>query len=259
MPNPHRLDGTPDLDLGPAARRFRPRLLPTLATVVAVALFVSAGNWQRDRMHGKQALRARYDAAAELPQAVLSEVKAEVSGDWAAARFRRVVVRGQYDAAHQILVDNKVYAGRAGYHVVTPLRLADGDVVLVDRGWTAAGPTRAVLPEATPPAGGIEVEGRLNLPPARYLELAADAAAGAVWQNLDTARFAKATGIAVLPAIVEQTVPPEPADALVRDWPEPDFGIDQHRIYMVQWYAFAALALGLWIGLNLRKGKAGKT
>src|ERR1700742_501386 len=79
MPNPDRLDGTPDPDPGAAAPRFRPRLLPTLVTIVAVAVFVSAGNWQRDRMHAKEALRARYDAATGLPPATLSEVKAEAA------------------------------------------------------------------------------------------------------------------------------------------------------------------------------------
>jgi cytochrome oxidase assembly protein ShyY1 len=39
-----------------APRRFRPRALPTLATIVAVAVFVSAGQWQQRRMHDKEAL-----------------------------------------------------------------------------------------------------------------------------------------------------------------------------------------------------------
>jgi cytochrome oxidase assembly protein ShyY1 len=38
-----------------------------------------------------------------------------------------------------------------------------------------------------------------------------------------------------------------PDDGLVRAWPAPDFGIDTHRIYMVQWYAFALLATLLWL------------
>ena len=37
-----------------------------------------------------------------------------------------------------------------------------------------------------------------------------------------------------------------PADVLVRAWPEPDFGVDTHRIYMVQWLAFAALTVVFW-------------
>jgi len=57
----------------------------------------------------------------------------------------------------------------------------------------------------------------------------------------------------VLPVVIEQTAPPVPDDGLVRAWPAPDFGIDKHRIYMVQWYAFAALAAALWLILNFRR------
>jgi surfeit locus 1 family protein len=37
----------------------------------------------------------------------------------------------------------------------------------------------------------------------------------------------------------------------VREWPRPDAGVEKHLIYMVQWYAFAALAFGLWAWFTL--------
>jgi surfeit locus 1 family protein len=66
-------------------------------------------------------------------------------------------------------------------------------------------------------------------------------------QNLDPARFAADTGLRVLPVVIEATEPPTPDDGLVRAWPAPDFGVDTHRVYMVQWYAFALLAGLLWL------------
>jgi len=39
----------------------------------------------------------------------------------------------------------------------------------------------------------------------------------------------------------------------VRQWPAPDAGVDTHRIYMWQWYAFALLAAVLWLGFALRR------
>ena len=115
-----------------------------------------------------------------------------------------------------------------------------------------AGARRSELPAAPPPGGLVTVEGRVNIPP-RYLELHADSgdrAAGPVRQNLDIARIAEASGLPLLPFIVEQTE--GQGDGLVRDWPAPDFGIEQHRSYMLQWYAFALLGCGLWLGLNWR-------
>jgi surfeit locus 1 family protein len=220
------------------------RVLPTLAMVAAVALCIAAGNWQRGRMLQKEALGERFAAAVAAPVVPLP---AGVD-DWASWRFRNVELAGRYDAARQILIDNKVHAGRAGYHVVTPLLLADGRAVLVVRGFAAGGATRAELPAAPPPAGEVRVLGRINLPPADYVELAAAPPQGAVWQNLDPAKFGVATGLPVLPIVVEAT---EGDDALVRDWPRPDTGVEKHLIYMVQWYAFAALAFGLWAWFTL--------
>lgn len=237
------------LDTTPSApvRWRRPRFLPAVATLVAIVLFVSAGEWQRGRMEQKAALRAQFDAAsAAAPAALPQDV-----GDGAAWRYRPVLVAGTFDAAHQILIDNKVQDGRAGYHVVTPIALADGRVVLVDRGWIAAGASRAELPTAPPPAGLVTITGRVAIPTAAYIELQRDAPAGVVWQNLDPGRFVRATGLPVLPVVIEQTVPLDASDTLVRIWPQPDFGIEKHRIYMAQWYLFAATAFGLWLYFNL--------
>jgi len=228
-----------------ANRWKRLRFVPTLATVIAIVVFGAAGNWQKSRMYAKEALRAQYDAAIALPPIALSTVAA--SADWTSLRYRPVTATGEYVAAKQVLIDNRVVAGRAGYHVVTPLALRDGRIVLVNRGWIAQRASRSELPQAPPPAGEVTVRGRIAQPPAGYLELKPDAASGPLRQNLDPVRFAADTGLPVLPVVVEATEPTAPDDGLVRAWPAPDFGIDTHRIYMMQWYAFALMAALLWL------------
>jgi len=256
MPNT-RQAGEEQIRLASAANgRRRPRALPTLAAIVAIVVFVAAGNWQGRRMHEKEALRAQLDAAAKADPIALTALPSQ--SDWASLRYRPVVVTGEYDARRQIFVDNKVHAGRAGFHVVVPLVLPDGRAVLVNRGWIAQGASRAVLPDAPLPSGEVSVRGRLALPAVGYLELSAEAAPGAVWQNLDPGRFAVATGRAVLPVVVEVTTPPVPDDGLVRDWPAPDFGVEKHRIYMLQWYALAALAAGLWLFFFVHRSRSAR-
>lgn len=230
----------------PRGRRWRPKVLPTLATIVAIAVFVAAGEWQRGRMEQKHALRAQFDLAyqaAPVPLPVASE-------DWSVWRYRAVVASGVFDAQRQFLLDNKVHRGRIGFHVITPLRVNDGRVVLIDRGFVAGTGSRAALPSAPPPAGIVTVHGRVNIPSARYLELARVPQSGPVWQNLDPARFSAATGIDVLPIVVEQRAVEGAADSLIRSSTPPDFGVARHRVYMLQWYAFAALAAGLWLYFN---------
>ena len=245
-------------------RRIRPRAVPTLAAIAAVVVFVAAGQWQQRRMHEKEVLRAEFDAATAVAPLDLA-AKTERT-DWNALRYRKVTASGEYDARRQILVDNRVHDGRAGYHVITPLVLTDGRLVLVNRGWAPQGASRAALPQVLPPAGPVTVQGRIAIPRASAFEPAKDSTSGAtsgsmsgfVWQSIDVARFSAATGMAVLPVVIEAVdTPAAPAlgDGLVRDWLAPDFGVEKHEIYMVQWYALAVLAIVLWATLNLRRSK----
>lgn len=232
-------------------RRFRPSVWPTLGLLVLVAATVALGNWQHRRAEAKQSLRDQLEAASRAPPLDLASVAADVAADPARFRFRAVRAQGQYDVAHQLLIDNKVHDERPGFDVVTPLRLDDGSrYVLVDRGWVGQQGSRAVLPQTPPPSGRVVVEGRVNLPPAHYLELGADTTSGPVRQNLDIARIAASSGTPLLPFVLEQTQ--DAGDGLVRDWPAPDFGIEQHRSYMVQWYSLAGLGVVLWLTLNWR-------
>jgi surfeit locus 1 family protein len=237
-----------------ARRQFRPGRWPTLATIGFCVLAITLGNWQRHRAAENEALAADYAAAAGLPPVELSAADAEALR----LRFRTVRAAGEYAAAQQVFIDNKVHRGRAGFDVVAPLRLAGGGrYVLVDRGWIAQGASRAELPLAPPPPGAVTVVGRVNLPPQHYLELGRQSATGALWENLDVTRIAAATGFDLLPVIVEQIDPVVPGDDLVRDWPAPDPGAARNLSYMLQWYSFAGLAAALWLALNwrLRKGE----
>jgi surfeit locus 1 family protein len=231
-----------------AGRHFRPTLWPTVAAVAFVVLTIGLGNWQRHRAEEKNALRVQLDQVDQQPAQDLAALGEEATKD----RFRRVLVDGTFDRAHQVLIDNKVQDGRAGYDVVAPMRLsANGTYVLVDRGWVAQGAHRADLPQVDAPATRTTLEGRVNFPPQHYLELGHAADAGPVRQNLDIARIAAGSGLTLSSFIVEQTS--DSGDGLVRNWTPPDFGADQHRSYMVQWYSFAALAIALWLGLNWRR------
>jgi surfeit locus 1 family protein len=155
------------------------------------------------------------------------------------------------------MIDNRIQDGRAGFHVLTPLALDDGRAVLVDRGWIAAGAGGTRVPEVATPTGRAAVSGRVSLPPRRYVEWRGEVVAGKIWQNLDPARIGQATGLALLPIVIEQGEG-APSDGLVRRWPAPDIGVEMHRGYMLQWYAFAALAAALWIGFTWRRMRAGK-
>jgi surfeit locus 1 family protein len=222
-----------------------------VATLAVIVVCVAAGNWQHRRMVEKDALRAVLEAADRAPPVALPRG----ADDWTAWRYRRVTARGRYDASEQFLVDNRVHDGRVGYDVVTPLALADGTWLLVDRGFAPAGRDRSVLPSTPPPPGDVAVEGRLEVPPSRYIFGNAEPS-GVLWPHLDPARFAARTHRAVLPVYLQATGGAAGGEGLARDWPAPDLGSERHLSYMVQWYTFAALAAGLWLYFTLRNMRA---
>jgi len=230
------------------ALRRRPAWIPTLATIVFVIVCIIAGNWQHRRMQEKEALAAQVRAAEAAPAVSLP---AHVD-DWQQWRFRRVQLTGEFDARHAMLIDNRIYQGRAGFAVVVPLRIEDGRVVLVDRGWIALGASRAVLPQPAVPSGSVTIHGTVEVPPRiRFGRDEPKRAFHPLWQHVDPERFEEATGIRVLPIVVH-AVDGSAADGLVRDAVVPDTGIEKHLSYMLQWYVFAAMAVVLWFWFALR-------
>jgi len=206
--------------------RFRP---PWWAAVLAAAGCVAGvllGNWQSGRAEQKRAL-ARSQQLATL--------------------------QGSFDAQHTVLLDNKLRNGRPGYEVVQPLRLVDGKLVLVNRGWTAAGATREQLPKVRTPAGVVALQGVRLDHFARAFEPAGTKRSGTVWQNASVEEFAAWSGLALEPWVFEQHSALD--DGLARDWPRPDAGVAMHESYALQWYSLAALSLVLFIGLNVKIDK----
>ncbi len=229
--------------------RLRPSWLPSLAALLCAALTAGLGQWQWQKAERKLALRANFSLAHQLPPLDWTQVQA--LGE--AALYRRVRVDGEFVAPFQIWLDNRVQGGRAGYHVVTPLRLDRGASLLVNRGWHAAASDRSRLPPLTTPSARQSVEGILVRAQNRYLELAAGTQTQPVWQNLDLARY-RAWFDAQLPDwLLLQTSPA--SDGLVRDWPLPDVGVEKHRTYAVQWFLLCAMSLGLWLNFMLRRQK----
>ena len=136
------------------ARRGRAAWLPGLIGLMLGALFTGLGVWQVDRAGDKRAVLAALEADADQPPAELA-----ATADLKAQAYRRVAVRGRF-LERQFLLDNRLFQGRAGFDVLTPLVLVDGRVILVDRGWVPAGPGREpTRPVAAPSDKPVTVTG----------------------------------------------------------------------------------------------------
>lgn len=230
------------------AYRFAPSWVMTLAAIAFCTLTVSLGNWQTRRADVKLVRQAAVEQGlAAMPVAVSGAPVAAADMEW-----RRVTARGEYDGRHEILLDNRVHNGRPGFEVITPLKLEGGDRwLLVNRGWTPGGATRADLPKVVPTSGRVTVEGIAVVPPDKVYELGSGAPAGRVWQHLRLDRYAAWSGLALQPFVLQQTN--DAGDGLVRAWPRPDLGVDKHKAYALQWYVLAALTVVLYVVLNIER------
>jgi len=228
------------------------RLVPFVAAVAVIALTVSLGNWQLRRADEKLTEQARWDRAEQAPAVAVTGLQlAEV-----AQRLPlRVSVRGRFLSEHEVWLDNRLLDGRSGLMLVAPLRLPDGAVVLVNRGFAArTSGDRSRLPEVLRPAGEVAIVGLAVARTSRVLALGenapVDSARPLVWQNLDFDAYEHATGLAVARWVVQQTG--GEADGLQRSWPRVAMGIDKHRGYALQWYSLAALVAALTLFFGVR-------
>lgn len=214
-----------------------------------IALTLSLARWQVSRGDEKAARQSLLDARThEAPLVLTGSVPSAEP-----LLYRHVRAAGEWIPQGQIFVDNQVGEGRAGFHVITPLRLAgQNDAVLVNRGWVARGAEYPAPPAVPVPTGRVDVSGMASVPPRRVLELSSETVAGNVWQNLSIERYRSHTGIAVLPVVILSEAA-APGLTPVRE--NPDAGEARHREYALTWFSLAATTLVLWIALNLKRAR----
>jgi surfeit locus 1 family protein len=217
---------------------------------VAVVAFISLGRWQWERGVARSVQWADFDAAGPALPAGTRDLDA-------LPRFARVELIGRYDAARQFLLDNRSHAGRPGYEVLTPLLLEDGRAILVNRGWVPFSGYRDRVPRVRfEAAGSMTVSGRLGelpvagLPSGRRGPERTDA-----WPKV--ASFPTLAQLeAALGRKLERRILLLDEDAphgYTREWRPPGVPPGRHFSYAVQWWAFAALAVVLWLVMSLKK------
>jgi surfeit locus 1 family protein len=191
----------------------------------------------------------RRDAPISLPPATPIAID-----EASALQFRPLALSGRFLPEKQFLLDNQVHRDQVGYRVITPFVLAGGPtVVLVDRGWIPAGPSREQLPPIETPTAPLSLSGIAMTAPARFFSLndqgntppwLSTSSPPPVWQHLDISAFARQSGLPTHALVLR--LDPSSAHGFVREWPRPDARAPRHYSYALQWFgfAFATLAIG---------------
>ncbi len=260
--------------------------MTTLAALLAAGVSFSLGCWQLDRAAQKQALFDAVQRQQALAPWEGGEISRRVPQVLAEARLppdmlagllhRPVRLQGHWLPGQTLYLDNRQMNGKAGFFVLTPLRLAEPHeqvVVAVLRGWAPRNfLDRNALPPVQTPAGPVQIEGRIEAPPSKLFEFEKDTASGAasqtagpqaagpdgrisaIHQNVDFPAWSRASGLPLLSLAVLQTdaaVPDAAGDGLLRDWPVASSGVDKHYGYAFQWFGLCALIVLLYVWFQI--------
>jgi surfeit locus 1 family protein len=234
------------------ARGLAARRIVVLVAAVAGALLTARlGLWQLDRAAQKTALHEAMHSRAALPALQPGQL-ARTPAQLDEQVHRRVRLEGRWLSERSIYLDNRQMFGRPGFYVVTPLLLAEGDAVLVQRGWLPRNALdRSQLAPVKTPPGVVQVEARITPRLARLFEFEA-AASGAIRQNLDVAAFAREIDLPLRPLALVQLDSADAADdGLQRQWLPATLDVSKHHGYAVQWFALSALITGLYVWFQL--------
>lgn len=229
---------------------FTPRwIITTLLVIAAVLGMIRLGIWQLDRLEQRRAFNTRVSAQVSAPELDLNQSAS--TPDLMEMEYRAVVVRGEYDPAHEIILRNQVYNNQPGYHLLTPLRIAGSDQsILVNRGFI---PMEDGAPQARAKyqqSGPVTVRGILRLPHVPKFAGVPDPALAPgetrldAWNAINLDRIRSQVPYALLPVYLQAGAGAAETGFPVGEIDSPDLSEGSHLGYAFQWFTFAALLGG---------------
>jgi surfeit locus 1 family protein len=232
--------------------RFKPYPGITIASVILLVILCGLGTWQLERRQWKLALIEtvnRHLAAAPLSLAQIQSLAPD------AAQYRRVTLPGHFDHSKEAYVFTTGEGGTAVYHVLTPFLLADGRVLMVDRGAVPAQKRDPATRRQGNPQGETRVTGVWRLPDAAGPFTPAPDVAHRTWYARDLASIAAADHLRLAaPEVIEADATPNPGG-----WPHGGQTVvefrNQHLSYAVTWFGLAACLVGVWLAYHISKGR----
>jgi surfeit locus 1 family protein len=229
----------------------RSLVVPGLAALIALAILIGLGTWQLQRRAWKEDLIQQIAARAYgEPGAIVPEEQ------WAGWRsdqdeFRKVRVTGTFlhpleAPVYGLAAGERQGAPIQGYYLITPLRLATGAVVMINRGFV---PTDLRDPARRPeslPEGEVTITGLVRAPEVRTSFTPDDDPARNQWFARDPQAIAAARNLErVAPFLIDADASPNPGG-----WPRggqtPLTLPNNHLQYAVTWYGIALTLIGVF-------------
>ncbi len=233
---------------------------------LAFCILIGLGVWQIQRKAWKEGLIALLTERLAAPPEALPPSKSWPQLGQAGDEYRRVEFRAAFEPNRDALVYASATAFRPdvdgpGYWVFTPARVADGGVVMVNRGFVPeggqdpksrpGGQLSGTVPGTVDVSGTVDIVGTMRWPDPRHWFTPNDEPSHNLWFSRDPSAIAAAKGIGpVAPFYVEQEAPVPPGGL-----PQPGKLVvslpDNHLQYAITWFGLAAVLAGVTISFAL--------
>lgn len=228
--------------------RFKPELWPSLFMAASIALLLSLGFWQLDRLEQKEALIARVEAHIHGAPIVLPQDLSRLEE----LEFTKTSISGHFMHAKEMHFVARAHHMANGYNILTPFILTDGRAVLVNRGFVP----RDKYDPVTRPEGQVEgvvtLEGVIRKPLKGNNFTPENAPDKNVWFKEDTAQAGEYAGINLLPVVISLVGDP-PAGGL----PIPvgdEFRLrNDHLGYALTWFGLALVGAVMYVIFSLKR------
>jgi surfeit locus 1 family protein len=227
------------------SRAARSQLLPAAVTALVTLLCVALGIWQLERLEWKTNLIAERQAAVRAAPIPLPKTLDEARR----LEFHPVIAEGVFLNDKEIFLGATAPGGGSpGFQVLTPLRLTDGRIVFVNRGFIPSTLKNPEKRSAGQLPGPVRVTGLLRLPHGRPGWLVPDNRPDLnYWFWVDPPAMAAATGLSdVAPFYIDADATPNPGG-----WPKggitPIDLPNDHLQYAITWFALAAAAVVVYL------------
>lgn len=229
--------------------RFRPLPGLTVAAVLGVAALAGLGFWQLQRLEWKRALIAAAETRAHAAPVDITGLIDKPAGE---IEYAHAKARGAYLPGEAFLFST-IEDGRVGVQVISPFRLASGQMILVDRGFVEAeGPKRESY--APPPAGTVEIAGLVRASRAAGPFTPKPDAARRLWYARDAAGMARSLGLASAPPVFLALDAGAPGERPEGGKTKLTFR-NEHLEYALTWFALAGVLVGVYLAYHRGKGR----
>lgn len=217
-------------------------------------LLLNLGFWQLNRAEEKRVLIEKQTQSMKTTSLQLTAMTEDNSEK---LRYKKATIRGHYDNAHQILLDNQIFKGKAGYFVFTPFIVENGKkAILVNRGWVIANPNRTILPDVNFKTLPTIIRGRINAFPSVGIKLVGAEmptnSTPPVIQIVDSQLLAKKLAYPLFSFQFElDAAMPE---GYIRQWMTATLmSPEQHFGYALQWFGLAITLSILFFWFSIKK------